>query len=195
MLFSFLPELYYKDFFDPPARKALAAVQKKATPKKKFQGMQFDDENEPPLPKKSSTGRKVTFHEKVRVKNIKPSPLRRRVLFLNNYLKSQGLKTDSDSEEEDEDEDESAEESAEEGDNGMNIDWDGMSGDDLDGSTTEEDEPDDESGRAAIERMKDDLFAEDDEDKDGPSGMLASRSTLFSHTHQTCLHTKSAWRP
>ncbi|EJD47644.1 Mpp10 protein [Auricularia subglabra TFB-10046 SS5] len=156
-------ELYYKDFFDPPSRKALAAAAKSTPPKKKKKaGFQSENDGDPPAGKPERK-RTVQFHDKVRVKPIKPSPLRRRNLLLEKLMKEQGYTPGLASLDDDDDSDED-----EEGD-GEGMDWD------AEGSSTEEEEEEDgedeeDSGRAAIERLKDDLFADDD-DASGPSDM------------------------
>lgn len=107
------------------------------------------------------------------------------MLFLNNYLKSQGLKGGSDSDSDD-DEDEDDDDKGALNEDGMDVDWSAMESDDFDGSDTEEDEEDDASdddGRAAIERLKDDLFAEDEGDA-GPSDMSAHEKRMAALSEQ-----------
>ncbi|PPQ88642.1 hypothetical protein CVT25_010218 [Psilocybe cyanescens] len=131
-------ELYYKDFFEPPSRSVSSSS--------------------PVKPKGTGKGQ-VHFHEQVRVKKIKATG------------KNRSLRDDDD------DDDDDAEmsgfqfgdEAEEESDDG--IDWDG-SGEQED--EEEEDEDDDEGdegsdsldsqvGNETIARLKNDLFAEDEE--------------------------------
>ena len=187
-------EVYYKDFFAPPSRKAYNAVQKRQTvssskSQSKHKGFQVDGHG---ADARSPRLRKVSFNVEVRVKNIKPSPLRRRVLLLQEIMKGQARSKDlgfdgSDDEdgemdeEDEEDEDDEEDDDEEDGEGPMNasdmmdVDWDGF-GAKTDGNGLDEDDEEDDAsdvedgGRATIERLKDDLFAEDDEN--GASGAL-----------------------
>ncbi|KAF8216204.1 U3 small nucleolar ribonucleoprotein complex, subunit Mpp10 [Mycena galopus ATCC 62051] len=131
-------ELFYKDFFEPP-RNAAPPRPKKTTA----------------APKKAGT---VRFHEEVRVKNIK--------------AKGKNLPLSTlDDEDDDEDEGDEYEEFGEMGfgekdDDDEMDDEENSDGDE--GSQPESDESDDHSGGSSngaetIERLKGDLFAEEDE--------------------------------
>ncbi|KAH7100246.1 Mpp10 protein [Auriculariales sp. MPI-PUGE-AT-0066] len=171
-------ELYYKDFFDPPSRKGFTAAQSKlaaAKTKTKRKGFQVPASVSTAAASATSHSRKVSFSTEVRVKNIKPSPLRRRVLLLKQLMKLQlakaGLAFDGS-----DDEDEEADEELDASDM-MDIDWDGLPdgdyNDDEDDEEEEEEEEegeesDEDTGRETISRIQDDLFADED---DGPSDL------------------------
>ncbi len=152
-------ELFYKDFFEPPTR---TKVPKAKKPTK-------------PVVDGPSTS-KVRFHEEVRVKKIKAKG------------KNHPMNTMSYVGEEDEDEDEDYEDEEEVGiddgdeDEGMGGEYEEMAGlksdeddeEDEDVSMGEEYEDASEAGFATMERMKDDLFAEDEEEEEEGS----NQSTL-----------------
>ncbi|KAF9569584.1 Mpp10 protein [Agrocybe pediades] len=141
-------ELYYADFFEPPSgSKTVSSTAMKSGTKK---------------------GR-VQFHEEVRVKKIKPTG------------KNRPLNYESDEDEEDEeeafdmegmdmeeDEDSLDEEDDVEGSGTEEEDED--EDEDMEGSEEDEDEEDAEAGplkeRATIDRLKNDLFADDEEVED-----------------------------
>lgn len=148
----FLQEPFYKDFFAPPSRAVVQATQKKpqhTTSPKKTKGS-------------------VRFHEEVRVKNIKAKGKNLPVATMYQL----GNMDDDDDDEEggfgeklslsDDDDDEEGAGSSEE-DEQDEEEEEGSDSDAMD------EESDSESGnfdqREAIERLKDDLFA-DDEDED-----------------------------
>ncbi|OSD03466.1 Mpp10 protein [Trametes coccinea BRFM310] len=147
-------ELFYKDFFEPPSRAKLPKVKKPP---------QSSDE---PKPSKG----KVRFHEEVRVKKIKAKG------------KNLPVSTMFYEEEEDDGEDfEDDEEGLQEDD--MDASEDGLGFDDMDdaemqseGSEAEDDESEEEDesmgegdeeneGYETIERLKDDLFADENDEK------------------------------
>ncbi|KAI0757031.1 U3 small nucleolar ribonucleoprotein complex, subunit Mpp10 [Daedaleopsis nitida] len=134
-------ELFYKDFFEPPSRVKPAQAKKlsKAT-------------SDPPS---SSTG-KVRFHEEVRVKKIKAK---------GKNLPVSTMFYEEDDEDEDEDEDadgayEDEEEDVDDDDEMLGL---GADGDEDEGDVSMEDEA--ESGLTTMERFKDDLFADDDDEE------------------------------
>lgn len=160
LIFMFA-EPFYKDFFDPPPR---APTSSKSKGKGKAKG--------PPTPNntKSSPPKagKVRFHEEVRVRNIKPKG------------KSLPLSTmyDDDDEDDEDGEDEYGEEMSFDKFDGEGLGEEGeeelafldADGDDMDedeeGSDSEGDGESDD-GQDTIARLKDDLFAEEDEPQDG----------------------------
>ena len=146
-------EILYKDFFEPPAR-----VSSKS--KKSRSSTQIAEVS------KTSSG-KVRFHEEVRVKNIR--------------AKGKNLPTSSmfalDEDEDDEDDEDYDEEMAE----GDELESYGDSFEDtgeVSGSSEDLEALDEDEGpqpHETIERLKDDLFADDDEELD--QGMHASSSS------------------
>ncbi|EIN13712.1 Mpp10 protein [Punctularia strigosozonata HHB-11173 SS5] len=149
-------EPYYRDFFEPPPREP-----KKSKP------------NVGSPPKAS----RVRFHDEVRVKSIKAR---------GKGLSVSAMNMTGDDEDDDED-------YAEDGDKLMEDDMGGDgSGDESDGSNEDEaeaegdsdtevatnDEDEDVRGRDAIERLKDDLFAEEDEDE---TKALSTGTDLSTH--------------
>ena len=139
------PEMFYKDFFESPAR--IEAPNARRLAKPTVDG--------------PSTG-KVRFHEEVRVKKIKPKG---KNLPVNTMFYDE-------EENEDEDDDYEGEEGAEidddDEDEGMGEEdsEENSEGDEEDVSMGEEDDHASEAGFTTMERLKDDLFAED-EDKEG----------------------------
>ncbi|RPD82586.1 Mpp10 protein [Lentinus tigrinus ALCF2SS1-7] len=139
-------ELFYKDFFEPPSRQSQKA---KKPPK---------GADQPP----SSTG-KVRFHEEVKVRKIKAKG------------KNLPVSTMFYEEEEDDDgggdedyEDEEGIDFDEDDDSEMDdkMDEEEMLDDDSeeeDGDVSMGDDEDEQSGLATMERLKDDLFADDEE--------------------------------
>ena len=140
-------ELFYKDFFEPPARTK--------APKAKKPTKQAAD---------GPSTSKVRFHEEVRVKKIKAKGKNLPVNTM--FYEEEGDEEDDDYE----------------GEEGVELDdEDAMEGEEREG-TDEEDEDEDEDedseeaedismgdeesehGFATMERLKDDLFADDEED-------------------------------
>ncbi|KAJ8495826.1 hypothetical protein ONZ51_g1453 [Trametes cubensis] len=147
-------EFFYKDFFDPPSGAKLPKV-KKAT----------KSADQPP-PSKG----KVRFHDEVRVKKIKAKGKNLPVSTMF-YEEEEDEEDDSNGEEEEgseEDTDESAGDAEEGFDNGEDLEDVSMLDDgsvgDLEGSDVSmEDDDEEHAGYETIERLKDDLFADDDE--------------------------------
>ncbi|KAI0662794.1 Mpp10 protein [Cubamyces menziesii] len=147
-------EFFYKDFFDPPSGAKLPKV-KKAT----------KSADQPP-PSKG----KVRFHDEVRVKKIKAKGKNLPVSTMF-YEEEEDEEDDSNGEEEEgseEDSDESAGDAEEDFDNGEDLEDvsmldDGSVGDLEDGDVSMEDDDEEHAGYETIERLKDDLFADDDE--------------------------------
>lgn len=141
-MFTYSPvELFYKDFFEPPSRVKPAKVKKpsKAT-------------SDP----SSSTTSKVRFHEEVRVKKIKPKGKNLPVATMF-YEEDDEDDEDEDGTYENEEEDGSDEDDEMDDDDEMV----GLEGDedDADDVSTEDD------GLTTMERFKDDLFADDDDEE------------------------------
>ncbi|PIL31997.1 hypothetical protein GSI_06701 [Ganoderma sinense ZZ0214-1] len=139
-------ELFYKDFFEPPVRTKIPKAKKPGKP-----------------PVDSPSAGKVRFHEEVRVKKIKAKG---KNLPVNTMFYEE-------EENEDEDGDYEDEESVDDDDEGLLEDEmaaldsdedDEMDEEDEDVSMEDEDEDASEVGFATMERLKDDLFAEDEED-------------------------------
>ncbi|KAI0735201.1 U3 small nucleolar ribonucleoprotein complex, subunit Mpp10 [Earliella scabrosa] len=142
-------DLFYKDFFEPPS--------KVKAPKAKKPPKAVADETTP------STS-KVRFHEEVRVRKIKAK---------GKNLPVSTMFYEEDDEDEDDDyayeDEEGVESDDDEEDEGMDEDEDdemlrtGVDDDESQDDVSMED--DEESGLATMERFKDDLFADDDDDK------------------------------
>lgn len=139
-----LLELFYRDFFEPPSRSSVQTA--------------------PTISKKPGQKSQVHFNNQVRVKKIKATG------------KNRSLRDDNSDDEEDDDEDEDffgmdegfeegdeEEDEAEEGDQ-----WDiGGSNDEESGESEEGiegEEPEEMNGSSAIQRLKQDLFADDEEE-------------------------------
>ncbi|KAI1797849.1 Mpp10 protein [Ganoderma leucocontextum] len=140
---------FYKDFFEPPARPK--APKAKQTVK--------------PVADGPSTS-KVRFHEEVRVKKIKAKG---KNLPVNTMFYEEEEDEDADDDYEDEegtgiDDDEDGGEDEDE--EMASLDSDDDDEQDKDVSMGEEDEDASEAGFAIMERLKDDLFAEDEEEED-----------------------------
>lgn len=139
LMFHTFTESYYKDFFEPPARPAKKP--KKASP-----------DSAPPRQSK------VRFHEEVKVRSIKSQGKGKKLSAMPWDIE------DDDDDDEDDDEDDMLGDEDEE-----------MDDDELEDEVEEEDEEDEEGdnsdedimsdGLETIQRLKDDLFAEDDEDQ------------------------------
>jgi len=137
-------ELFYRDFFEPPSRTAASISPKKG--------------------KASSSKSQVRFHEEVRVRKIKATG------------KNRSIRDDSEDEEEDDDfivddddEEESGDDEGEANDSwgGLNLDGEEDSEEDSEGDSEEGSEDASEnslSGGDTIQRLKHDLFAEEEED-------------------------------
>ena len=146
---SVATDLFYKDFFEPPS--------KVKAPKAKKPPKAVADETTP------STS-KVRFHEEVRVRKIKAK---------GKNLPVSTMFYEEDDEDEDDDyayeDEEGVESDDDEEDEGMDEDEDdemlrtGVDDDESQDDVSMEDE--EESGLATMERFKDDLFADDDDDK------------------------------
>lgn len=121
-------ELFYRDFFEPPARSSSTTSPKKA---------------------KTVNSTQVRFHDEVRVKKIKPTG------------KNRPLRDDSSEEDDDDDEEEGPAFHDQES-------WDDED-EDEDDSESHEDEDDEDVGinTTTIQRLKNDLFAEEDEEENG----------------------------
>src|ERR1700722_17132749 len=130
-LFIFFTELYYKDFFELP-RRGPANISTSA----------------PETPKTPQTKGRVRFHEEVRVRNIK--------------AKGRGIPVSMmkmlDEEEDDDEEDDAFEEMSSFERSSEDIDSFEVNDDDM---AELSDEIHDDNVRGTIERLKDDLFAED----------------------------------
>lgn len=127
-------ESYYKDFFAAPSHKAFFAAKASTAALS------------PGKPDKAS---KVRFHDEVRVKKIKSRGKGNSVASMKNMMVRE--------EEEDEEDEEFGEEWAKDG-----LDDDHDMDEDFEYVDEEEDVAEDGGGRETIERLKDDLFAEDD---------------------------------
>lgn len=131
-------DTYYKDFFDAPSKAVRPAKRKAPT--------------SPSAPTRSS---KVHFNEQVKVKEIRNKGKGR-------SLSSVDLWTGEDASEDDEDEDSPGEGSyLEEGAESEEIESDGEFGSESTGDDIDQ-------GREAIERLKDDLFADYDDQDHAP---------------------------
>lgn len=150
-LFMFA-EPFYKDFFDPPSR-ALNSSKSKGKGRTKTPLMPNNMNSSHPK------ANKVRFHEEVRVRNIKPKG------------KNLPLSTMYDGEEDEDGEDGFGKEMSfgdfdDDGLGGAKMAFPSVNGDDMD-----EDEEisgsESDVGQDTIGRLKDDLFAEEDETQDG----------------------------
>jgi U3 small nucleolar RNA-associated protein MPP10 len=158
----FTTESYYKDFFEPPPRNAVFKSKTKPS--------------DVPLPKKSG---QVRFHEEVRVKTIK--------------AKGKGMPVgtmdllNDDDDEDDEDEDAFGEMMTfdDQEDYGEDDDDDEEDGEGEDDFTAGGNESESEAGGLeTIQRLKDDLFAED-ESPDEPGAFYSnSIFLLFQHSYK-----------
>lgn len=166
-------EIFYKDFFEPPAR-----VPAKKSKKAKTPGQVADS----PKHRKS----KVRFHEEVRVKRIRAQG--------KNLPLSTMLTEDEEDEDDDEDYDDEmaeADASASSDASSENDGEDSDEGEDSEGefqgsgSSEDEDDMDDVEvdgelePQDTIERLKDDLFADDDEEPD--QGTKSFYSSLLAY--------------
>ncbi|CDO71533.1 hypothetical protein BN946_scf184911.g3 [Trametes cinnabarina] len=147
-------ELHYEDFFDPPSRAKV--------PKARKETKSADE----PKPSKG----KVRFHEEVRVKKIKAKGKNLPVSTM--FYEEE----EDDGEEFDEEEEGLQEDHMDESEDGLGLDGEG---DEMLSPSSEEEAEDDESGDEdesmngdeenegyeTIERLKDDLFADDEEEK------------------------------
>ncbi|KAH9898432.1 U3 small nucleolar ribonucleoprotein complex, subunit Mpp10 [Cubamyces lactineus] len=149
-------ELFYKDFFDPPSGVKQPKV-KKAT-----------KSADQPAPSKG----KVRFHDEVRVKKIKAKGKNLPVSTMF-YEEEEDEEDDSGEEGEEGSEggsDESAGDVEEEFDHGEDMEDvsmldDGSVGDVEGSDVSMEDDDEEHTGYETIERLKDDLFADDDDEK------------------------------
>ena len=165
-------ELFYKDFFETPARTK--------PPKEKMAAKPTNDG----LP-----SGKVRFHEEVRVKKIKAKG---KNLPINTMFYEEGGDEDDDDDYEneggvrlDDDEDEDMEDM---GMAGLGSEEDDRQSErDGDVSTEDKDEDVREAGLATMERLQDDLFAEDEEDS--PHESTSPRSSRVGAVFIADLHT------
>ncbi|KAH8102636.1 Mpp10 protein [Cristinia sonorae] len=163
-------ELYYKDFFEAPAKIPSKANKKDAKP--------------------ALTG-KVRFHEQVRVKNIKPKG--KNLPLSSMFIEEDDEDEDDDDEEydgeEDEDDSDEDDDDDESGDaDGMEVDEEGFGGfddeedEDDDGEKDESSDQAEEEGglqtRTTMDRFKDDLFADDDEQDESEQGLTAFQKRM-----------------
>jgi U3 small nucleolar RNA-associated protein MPP10 len=165
MLIRIPAEPHYKDFFEPPPR---TSKRKDTRPK----------------------SGKVRFHDEVRVKSIK--------------ARGKGMPVSTMSligDAEDEDEECSDQENGLIGDDDMVVDDFDEEPDDLDDEDDEEveadqssDEDEDISGRNAIERLKDDLFAEDEDDDTRAFMRSRHLNLLIRSLCQTSARTRNGWK-
>lgn len=164
-------EALYRDFFEPPSsvsKSKLKQKTKKALPIK--------------------TSGRVRFHDEVRVKKIRANG------------KNLPLPAMGDDEDDIEDDSEGDDGFGEDGDmeDSTNISLDDSVGHDFDGEfNSDEDDMDEddenEQGRRVMERLKGDLFAED-EDGLHQGGLSPSRFSNMLTTSQIFQHTRSDWR-
>lgn len=131
-------EAYYKDFFEPPRgqRKGVKKASKN-TPKPKNTQVRFHDEVKVKIIKNKGKGLPVS------AMNIVPS--------LND---------------DDEDEDDDEEDELTLSDNGSQDESSSKDEDEEENEEGDDEEGDGDEGREAIDRLKDDLFADDDEEED-----------------------------
>ncbi|KAL4243431.1 U3 small nucleolar ribonucleoprotein MPP10 [Abortiporus biennis] len=158
-------EIFYKDFYEPPAK----PVKGKKTP---------------PAPAKDKSTSKVRFHEEVRVKKIKAKGK-------NLPVSSMYSEEDEDDDDDDEygDEDMAIDDDEDGDEEGADSDDDDMLSDgseeDTDNDESESDDHEDEEfhgfdSRETIERLKDDLFADDDDDEKPDTGLSTHERRMAS---------------
>ncbi|TFK89783.1 Mpp10 protein [Polyporus arcularius HHB13444] len=141
------PELFYRDFFEPPSRKVQNV---KKLPKAAHQPS-------------SSTG-KVRFHEEVKVRKIKAKGKNLPVSATFYEVEEDDGEDDDDEYEEEEGVDSKQDEDEEmDQDDGL-LDPDSEEANEDEEDVSMDDEEDEQSGLATMERLKDDLFADDNQE-------------------------------
>ncbi|KAA1472593.1 Mpp10 protein [Dentipellis sp. KUC8613] len=169
-------EATYKDFFAPPPRVPKGGANGKGKGKGKGKAK---DEAAPVSAKRQT---KVRFNDEVRVKSIKARgrglPVSAMAMLDDDEDEYEDEEYMDDDMDEDEDEEEDDGDDDENAATGEGFDWSRLEKDDASDAVpsdedNDEDEGEDEDGRDTITRLKDDLFA-DDEDDAAPSRGLST---------------------